>query len=343
MRLGVLTGGGDAPGLNAVIRGIVIKANQLGYSVTGFLSGWRSMLDGKSIPLGLEDVETIVRKGGTILGTSRTNLAKIENGMEKAKVTLKSKNIDCLIAIGGEDTLGVAAKLFKSGVNTIGVPKTIDNDLESTDYTFGFDTAINIAMECLDRLHTTAESHHRVMVVELMGRHAGWIALEAGIAGDAHIILIPEQKFDVDEICNMIQKRVDSGKTYTIIAVSEGALPKSLDQNLTKDNEVDSFGHIKLGGIAEWLAKQIEQKTKQETRHTVLGHIQRGGAPSAFDRVLGTRMGLKAVALAEEKKFGQMVSLRGTELFSVSLEEGVKKLKTVSEERYAEARILMGK
>ena len=195
----------------------------------------------------------------------------------------------------------------------------------------------------LDRLHTTAESHHRVMVVELMGRHAGWIALEAGIAGDAHIILIPEQKFDVDEICNMIQKRVDSGKTYTIIAVSEGALPKSLDQNLTKDNEVDSFGHIKLGGIAEWLAKQIEQKTKQETRHTVLGHIQRGGAPSAFDRVLGTRMGLKAVALAEEKKFGQMVSLRGTELFSVSLEEGVKKLKTVSEERYAEARILMGK
>jgi len=341
MRVGVLTGGGDCPGLNAVIRAIVINGKREGWDILGFNDGWAGVLNNKWEELNEEKVEGIHREGGTILHTSRTNPFKEENGVEKIKDTLNKNKIDCLIAIGGDDTLGVANRLYKEeGIKTIGVPKTIDNDLSATDYTFGFDTAVNIAVEAMDRLHTTAKSHHRVIVVEIMGRHTGWIALEAGVGGGAHIILIPEVPFDIDKVCETLKKRYEEGKTYSIVAVAEGAKAakgsKFLTREVVKEEKTDAFGNIILGGIARVLEKEIEKRTGFETRSVTLGHIQRGGRPSAFDRFLATRFGVKAVQMVKEGKYGETAALRGTKIVSVPLEEAVGKRKEVPPELYEE-------
>ncbi|MCX7927565.1 MAG: 6-phosphofructokinase [Candidatus Omnitrophica bacterium] len=339
--VGILTGGGDCPGLNAVIRAVVRKAYNEGYSVIGIKNGWKGLLEADTIPLDLEAISGILPKGGTILGTSRTNPYKKENGVAKVKENFKKLGLDALIATGGEDTLGVAYKLTKDGVtNIVGVPKTIDNDLSATDYTFGFDTAINIAMECIDRLHTTADSHHRILVAEVMGRHAGWIAVEAGLAGGADYIMIPEIPVDMDELCSAIKRRHARGKQFSIIVVAEGAKIKS--QDITKDQTLDEFGHVKLGGIGEIVAKEIETRLGIETRSVVFGHIQRGGAPTAFDRILGTRFGIRAVELVKEKKFGRMVALVGNKIIDVPLEDAVKELKTVDMELYNVAKEFFG-
>jgi 6-phosphofructokinase 1 len=343
-RIGVLTGGGDAPGLNAVIRAIVITAAKNGIEVVGIKRGWAGLLDGgESSLLTVDDVDDIHRTGGTILRTSRTNPIKYPNGMEQVKRNLEKHHIDALISIGGDDTLSVAQKLYLDGMKVVGVPKTIDNDLCGTDYTFGFDTAINIATEAMDRLHTTARSHDRVLVVEIMGRYAGWLAMNAGMAGGAHIILVPEEKFDPDEVAEVVKKRQDAGLNYTIVAVSEGAVPTDAREFVTQDDKVDEFGHVKLGGIAKRLAKVIEKKTGQETRAVVLGHIQRGGAPSAFDRVLGARLGVKAVNLVLEGKFGQMPALQGTSITSIPISEAIGKLKLVDKSFIDEMKIFRGK
>jgi 6-phosphofructokinase 1 len=293
------------------------------------------------MPLNIEAVSGILPKGGTILGTSRTNPYKKEEDLKKVKENFKKLGLDALVAIGGEDTLGVAAKLVKDGLNVVGVPKTIDNDLSSTDYTFGFDTALNVAMECIDRLHTTAESHHRIMVAEVMGRHAGWIAVEAGIAGGADVILIPEVPIDMDDVCNIIKRRHSRGKTFSIVVVAEGAHFKEGDMVL-QEQKLDSFGHVRLGGIGDILAEQIEKRTGFETRVTVLGHIQRGGSPTAFDRVLGTRFGVKAIELIKAGKFGRMVALSGVKIIDVPLEDAVKELKLVDKELYDIAKVFFG-
>jgi 6-phosphofructokinase 1 len=343
-KIGLLTGGGDAPGLNAVIRAIVVTAHRNGLEVLGIHHGWAGLLDdGEVKPLPLAAVDDIHRTGGTILRASRTNPAKRPDGMKQVKANLKKYGCDVLIAIGGDDTLGVAQTLHEDGVKVVGVPKTIDNDLSATDYTFGFDTAINIATEALDRLHTTAKSHDRVMVVEIMGRYSGWLALHAGMAGGAHIILLPEEKFDPNEICDVIKERRKAGCDYTIVAVSESARPADASEFITQDDKVDEFGHVKLGGIGKRLAKVIEKKTGQETRSVVLGHLQRGGAPSAFDRVLGTRLGVKAVQLIVEGKFGEMVSLKGTQMTSVPIAEAVDNLKVVDKPLIDEMRLFLGR
>ncbi len=343
-QFGVLTGGGDAPGLNAVIRAIVVTAYNYGMEVIGIRRGWAGLLDGgEASPVTLEDVNDIHRTGGTILGSSRTNPAKYPDGMEQVRKNLERHRCDALIAIGGDDTLGVAQKLYEGGMKIVGVPKTIDNDLSATDYTFGFDTAINIATEALDRLHTTAKSHDRVIVVEIMGRYSGWLTFNSGMSGGAHIILLPEEKFDVDEVCEVVKQRREDGHNYTIIAVSEGATPSDTREFITQDDKVDAFGHVKLGGIAKRLAKVIEDKTGQESRSVVLGHVQRGGAPSAFDRVTGTRLGIKAANLVVEGKFGQMVSLRGTEIVDVPIIEAVGKIKVVDKTRLDEVKMFMGR
>ncbi|MFA6280951.1 MAG: ATP-dependent 6-phosphofructokinase [Candidatus Omnitrophota bacterium] len=338
MKLGILTGGGDCPGLNPVIRAVVRSAINNGDEVIGIKYGWKGLLENDSMPLDLKAVSGILSRGGTILGTSRTNPYKKENGLENAKKGFKELKLDALVAVGGEDTLGVATKLFKDGLNTIGVPKTIDNDLGATDFTFGFDTAVNIVMECIDRLRTTAESHNRVMVAEVMGRHAGWIAAYSGIAGGADYILVPELPVDVDELCESIKKRHQLGKKFSIIVVSEGAAFKDTSL-ITQEQKLDEFGHVRLGGIGDTLSKLVEEKTGYETRCTVLGHIQRGGSPTAFDRVLGTRFGVKAYELVKAKKFGRMVSLRGTEIVDVALEEATKTLKTLDLKLYDVAKI----
>lgn len=339
-QIGVLTGGGDCPGLNAVIRAVVKTAQQYNWKTLGFRYGWRGMIENDFVVLDQNSVSGILPKGGTILGTSRTNPCKKAESIAKVKETMAKNNLTALIAIGGEDTLGAANKLHKEGVKVIGVPKTIDNDLNATDYTFGFDTAVNIATECIDRLHTTAESHNRVMVVEIMGRHAGWIALEAGIAGGADVILIPEVPIDVEQVCDLIRKRHARGKTFSIVAVAEGAVMQ--DQNVVMEEKLDAFGHVRLGGIGNLLGDLIEKKTGFETRVTVLGHIQRGGTPTAFDRVLGTRFGVKAVELVKSEKFGHMVSLQGRNVVDVCLEEAVGKLKTVPPDFYEMAKIFFG-
>jgi 6-phosphofructokinase 1 len=343
MKVGILTGGGDCPGLNPVIRGIVRKGI-VDYKdeMVGLLNGWRGLLEAKTIKLDLDSVSGILHRGGTILGTSRTNPAKIDGGFEKAKGQFKKLGLDALIAIGGEDTLGVGNKLVKQGLNIVGVPKTIDNDLNATDFTFGFDSAVNIVMEAIDRLHTTAESHDRVMVVEVMGRHAGWIAIYGGIAGGADVILIPEEKFDIDEVCNSIKKRHSRGKNFSIVVVAEGAQPKDADKFMTQDKSLDAFGHVKLGGIGDALSKEIEKKTGYETRNVVLGHVQRGGSPTAFDRVLGTRFGVSAIDLVHQKKFGYMVSLHGNKIVPVSIEKAVEKLKTVDKDFKDLAKVFFG-
>lgn len=340
MRIGILTGGGDCPGLNAVIRSIVIQGEREGYQIIGFTEGWLGVLENRWRKLTRKDVENIQAEGGTILYTSRTNPFKENNGFARVKDTFKKVEIEALIAIGGDDTLGVANRLYQKGIKTVGVPKTIDNDLSATDYTFGFDTAVNIVVEAMDRIHTTAKSHHRAIVVEIMGRHAGWITLQAGIGAGASIILIPEVPFYIEEICQTLMKRKKEGKNYTIIAAAEGAKAakesKFLSREVLKGEKTDAFGHILLGGIATVLEREIAKRTGIETRSVILGHLQRGGRPSAFDRFLATRFGLKAIKLIKERKFGQMTSLKGTEIVSVPLQEAVGETKRVPLELYQE-------
>lgn len=340
MRVGVLTGGGDCPGLNAVIRGVVRKGVSLGHEFVGFRDGWKGPLENLTMPLGQAEVRGILPRGGTILGSSRTNPFKIENGVERIKESLSENGCDALIAIGGEDTLGVATKLAELGVNVVGVPKTIDNDLSGTDFTFGFDTAVNIATEAIDRLHTTAESHHRVLVVEVMGRHAGWIALHSGLAGGANAILIPERPFDIELVAQYVESRF-ADSYAPIIVVAEGAVPKEGTMTL-QTGEVDSFGHVRLGGIGERLAQELESRTGKEARAVVLGHVQRGGTPTAFDRWLATRFGLHAITAVHENDFGKMVALRGTDIVRVPLSEGTAELKVVTPELYEELEVLFG-
>jgi ATP-dependent phosphofructokinase / diphosphate-dependent phosphofructokinase len=341
MRIGVLTGGGDCPGLNAVIRAIVRKGVGIyQHEFVGFRDGWRGIVENRTRPLGVPEVRGILPRGGTILGSSRTNPYKVDDGVEQVRRGFADNGLNALIAIGGEDTLGVAKKLSDDGLSVVGVPKTIDNDLGATDYTFGFDTAVGIAMEAIDRLHTTAESHHRTLVVEVMGRHAGWIALHAGLAGGANVILLPERNFDVDQVANYVEKRFE--KQYSpIVVVAEGAQP--LDGQMVLHNqELDAFGHVRLGGIGQWLAEQLEAKTGKEARTVVLGHIQRGGTPTAFDRVLATRLGLHAIDAANDGDWGTMVALQGTDIKRVPLIEATRELKTVPLERYTEAEVFFG-
>jgi 6-phosphofructokinase 1 len=342
MRVGVLTGGGDCPGLNAVIRAVVRKGvKEHDFELVGYRDGWRGPLEGHSAPLGVPEVRGILPRGGTILGSSRTNPFKIEGGVEQIKANLETDGVDALVAIGGEDTLGVATKLADLGVNVVGVPKTIDNDLSGTDFTFGFDTAVNIATEAIDRLHTTAESHHRVLVVEVMGRHAGWIALHSGIAGGANIVLIPEMPFDIEEVCALVESRFES-EYAPILVVAEGAMPKEGGDMSLKTGETDAFGHVRLGGIGDRLASEIEHRTGKEARAVVLGHVQRGGTPTAFDRWLATRFGLQAADAVAEGDFGTMMALRGTDIVRVPLIEGTRELKLVSPAEYAEAKVFFG-
>ena len=341
MKVGVLTGGGDCPGLNAVIRAVVRRGTrEFGFGFVGYRGGWRGPLEGDRFELGVDQVRGILPRGGTILGTSRTNPASTEDGFDRVRKTFDEDGVDALVAIGGEDTLGVARQLSDTGFGVVGVPKTIDNDLGATDYTFGFDTAVNIAMEAIDRLHTTAESHHRVLIVEVMGRHAGWIALHSGIAGGANVILIPEVEFDLDRVCGYIEERFRD-RFAPIVVVAEGARPKGgfPDQD---DARTDAFGHVRLGGVAHWLESEIEERTGKEARATVLGHVQRGGTPTAFDRVLATRFGLRAIEAVERSEWGMMTALRGTAIEMVPLAEAVEELKTVPPETYREAEILFG-
>src|SRR5918994_1263042 len=341
MRIGVLTGGGDCPGLNAVIRAVVRKGvSEYGHEFVGFRDGWRGPMEGLAGPLGIEQVRGILPRGGTILGSSRTNPYKIEGGWQKVATGLAEHGVEALVAIGGEDTLGVAKRLYDDGVKVVGVPKTIDNDLAATDYTFGFDTAVNIAMEAIDRLHTTAESHHRALVVEVMGRHAGWIALHAGVAGGANVILVPEIEFDLDRVCDYIERRFQQ-EYAPIIVVAEGAEPKG-GRAAPKDAPTDAFGHIRLGGIAHWLEGEIESRTGKEARATVLGYVQRGGTPTAFDRVLATRFGLHAIDAANGEKWGKMTALRSTNIELVDLAEATSELKLVPESLYREVEIFFG-
>ncbi|MGK3203962.1 6-phosphofructokinase [Amycolatopsis sp. MEPSY49] len=341
MRVGVLTGGGDCPGLNAVIRGVVRKGIEVhGWDLVGFRNGWNGPLTGDSRPLGLNDVEDILTRGGTILRSSRTNPYKVDGGVDKIKQVLADQGVDALIAIGGEDTLGVAKRLTDDGVGVVGVPKTIDNDLGATDYTFGFDTAVSIATEAIDRLHTTAESHHRALVVEVMGRHAGWIALHSGLAGGASVILVPERHFNVDQVVSYVESRFEK-EFAPIIVVAEGALPEGGEEKLLT-GEKDAFGHVRLGGIGTWLADEIAHRTGKESRAVVLGHVQRGGTPTAYDRVLATRFGLHAVDAVADGDFGVMVALKGTDIVRVKLSEATAELKTVPAERYQEAEVFFG-
>jgi ATP-dependent phosphofructokinase / diphosphate-dependent phosphofructokinase len=342
MRIGVLTGGGDCPGLNAVIRAVVRKgAGNFGHEFVGYRDGWRGPLEGDSGVLGVPEVRGILPRGGTILGSSRTNPFADEGGPARIAANLAAAGVDGLIAIGGEDTLGAASRLYEEHqLPVIGVPKTIDNDLSATDYTFGFDTAVNIAMEAIDRLHTTADSHHRVLIVEVMGRHAGWIAVHAGLAGGANAILIPERRFDVERVCELVGQRFAS-HFAPIIVVAEGAQPEGGMPDHDED-DLDAFGHVRLGGVAHWLEGEIERRTGKETRATVLGHVQRGGTPTAFDRMLATRFGLHAIDAATEHDWGKMVALRGTDIIRVPLADATTELKIVRPEMYAEAEVFFG-
>jgi 6-phosphofructokinase 1 len=341
MRIGILTGGGDCPGLNAVIRAVVFKAAEYGWETIGVQYGWKGMLEGNTRPLAKSDVKDILPIGGTIIKTSRTNPFKVEGGPQMVMDNAKKLGIDCLVAVGGEDTLGVANKLTKMGLKCVGVPKTIDNDLGATDYTFGYQTAVQIASDAIDRLHTTANSHDRVIVCEIMGRHAGWMTTDAGMSGSAQWIFIPEAKGSVGDCCNMLKERRKNGLKYGIIAVSEGA--EFSDFNVAEaSKETDAFGHVKLGGVAKALAKEIEKRTGLETREVVLGHVQRGGSPLAYDRILGTRLGYKAVEMIKDGQFAMMASLRGESIEAVPIEEAVKILKTVPEKYYTVAKTFFG-
>jgi 6-phosphofructokinase 1 len=342
MRIGVLTGGGDCPGLNAVIRAIVRKGvERCGFEFVGYRDGWHGPLERAISPLGVPQVRGILPRGGTILGSSRTNPFKQEGGPERIVANLEAGEVNGLIAIGGEDTLGVAARLHaEHGVPVVGVPKTIDNDLGATDYTFGFDTAVNIAMEAIDRLHTTADSHHRVLIVEVMGRHAGWIAFHSGLAGGANVILIPEQPFDIERVCEFVGSRFEHNYA-PIVVVAEGATPMG-GMPEAQEDQLDAFGHVRLGGIAHWLEGEIERRTGKEARATVLGHVQRGGTPTAFDRVLATRFGLHAIDAVAAGEWGKMTALRGTDIHLVDIGAATAELKTVPEELYSEAEVFFG-
>jgi phosphofructokinase-like protein len=340
MRVAMLTGGGDCPGLNAVMRAVARKGERVhGDELVGFLDGWKGVLEGRTMPLSIDTFRGTLPRGGTILGSSRTNPYKVDGGPERVKATLAEAGIDALVAIGGEDTLGVAHKLAGEGVAVVGVPKTIDNDLSATELTFGFDTAVQICVDAIDRLHTTAESHDRVMVVEVMGRHAGHIATWAGIAGGATMTLIPEQPFDIDAVCEAIRHRHEHGKRLaSIIVVSEGATPKEGTMELVS-GELDAFGHVRLGGVGQRIADQIESRTGYETRVTTLGHVQRGGTPTAFDRVLATRFGVAAIDAVHDGAWGSMVALRAGSIVRVPLAEAVGELKLVDRELYDVARV----
>ena len=341
-RIGLLTGGGDCPGLNAVIRAVVRRGSQLGHEFVGYRNGWAGVLGGDSRPLDTRTTRGILHRGGTILGTSRTNPYKQEDGGARVRAMLERDGVDALIPIGGEDTLGVAGRLTQDGVPCVGVPKTIDNDLAGTDYTFGFQTAVQIATEAIDRLHTTAESHNRVIVVEVMGRHAGWIAAHSGMAGGADVILVPERRFDVDEVCERVRRRHDAGSTFSIVVVAEGALPKDEEAVQSLHQGTDAFGHARLGGIAVHLEREIEKRTGYETRMTILGHIQRGGTPLAYDRVLATRFGVAAVEVADRGDFGNMVALRGTEIVVVPLSEALAEPKLLDPAFFETAEVFFG-
>ena len=330
MKVGVLTGGGDCPGLNAVIRAVVRAVSNAGGETIGLLEGWRGVINEDFVPLTVEETDSIIDRGGTILGSSRTNPYKDERGVPRVVETVRNLGLGALIAIGGDDTLGVASRLYaEQNLPMIGCPKTIDNDLSSTDQTFGFDTSINIVMEAVDRIRTTAESHRRVVVVETMGRHAGWIACYAGVATAADYILVPELEVDLDRICDVLKKRRERGKRYGIIVVSEGAKLTASEGFVTKDAELDEFGHVKLGGVGEVVASIIQKRTGFETRCVTLGHLQRGGPPSAYDRVLGTRLGIHAARLAINRDFGKMVALRGTNIVTVLLADAVGAMRTL--------------
>jgi 6-phosphofructokinase 1 len=341
-RIGVLTGGGDCPGLNAVIRAVVRKGvNVHGHTIMGFRDGWRGPLDNDFVHLTPENTAGILHRGGTILRSSRTNPFKEDNGVERIKRSIEAERVEALIVIGGEDTLGAGNKLVSEGINVVGVPKTIDNDLASTDFTFGFHTAVQICTEAIDRLHTTAESHNRVMVVEVMGRHAGWIATYSGIAGGADAILIPERPFDIEDVCNHIRHRHSRGRTFSIVVVAEGAVPVE-GEGTSAGPKTDQFGHVRLGGIGMTLEREIEGRTGYETRATILGHIQRGGSPTAYDRVLATRFGIAAIDAANEGDYGTMVALRGEGIERVPISDGVSQLKTIDPELYQTAEVFFG-
>jgi ATP-dependent phosphofructokinase / diphosphate-dependent phosphofructokinase len=341
-RIGILTGGGDCPGLNAVIRAVVRKGvNEYGHAIVGFRDGWRGPLENNVVHLTPDNTSGILHRGGTILGSSRTNPFKEERGVDRVRDNLAAEKIEALIAVGGEDTLGVADKLAAEGVNVVGVPKTIDNDLNATDYTFGFNTAVQICTDALDRLHTTAESHNRVIVLEVMGRHAGWIATHAGIAGGADVILIPERPFDIDQVCEHIRHRHQKGRFFSIVVVAEGATPAE-GTEIVQEEAVDAFGHVRLGGIGVMLEREIEKRTGFETRVTILGHIQRGGTPTAFDRVLATRFGIAAIDAVQDGDYGKMVALQGTKIVRVPIAAGVGELKTVDLDLFQTASVFFG-
>lgn len=333
MKIGVLTGGGDCPGLNAVIRAVVRQADNRNSRVVGIRNGWKGLVDISYTDLDIKTVSGILHIGGTIIGTSRTNPFKDPDGPDKVLKNFRLLGLDALVAVGGEDTLGAASKLYDRGLPVVGVPKTIDNDLWGTDFTFGFDTAVCIATDAIDRIHTTAESHNRVMVVEVMGRNAGWIATFSGIAGGAHAILIPEKPIVLDEVCDLILRRHSRGKSFSIVVVAEGAKfagkPGEDGVPIVQETQTDEFGHVRLGGISQVLSKEIEKRTKFETRFVVLGHIQRGGSPTAHDRVLATRYGVFATEMAHSGEFGKMAALRGREIVAVSLAEATSRSKTV--------------
>ncbi len=346
-QVAILTGGGDCPGLNAVIRAATWKlAHEYGYQVLGVREGWRGLLEDDIVELDIGSVSGILPVGGTILRTSRTNPFSEEGGVERLLETVESRGIDAVVAVGGDDTLGVAARLYEEhGLDMIGVPKTIDNDLSGTDYTFGFDTAVQIATEAIDRLHSTAESHNRVIVVEVMGRHAGWIAVMSGIAGGADVVLIPEQELTIEDTCEIIRKRHARGKDFSIVVVSEGFELKSAEGDgglVVQSEEVDAFGHARLGGVGNLLSREIERRTGFETRATVLGHVQRGGTPTARDRVLATRYGIRASELVHEGRFGRMVALAGDEIVDVPLAEAAGELKRVPPELWRIAETFFG-
>jgi 6-phosphofructokinase 1 len=349
-KIGILTGGGDCPGLNAVIRAVVRKSiRKYNYEVLGILQGWRGLMDyGLTEELNLDKVSGIIHRGGTILKTSRTNPFKEKDGVKRILEKRMSLGLSAVIAVGGEDTLSVAAKLHEEGLEVVGVPKTIDNDIWGTDYTFGFDTAVNIAMDAIDRVHTTAESHNRVMVVEVMGRHTGWIAIEAGIAGGADFIFIPEKPVDLNKVCDAICKRHARGRNFSVVVVAEGAKiandakDKKEEMVVVQDEKLDAFGHVRLGGIGKVLATEIEKRTGYETRFVILGYIQRGGTPTAFDRMLGTRFGVAAVDLVHQGEFGKMVSLRGNQIVSVDLKEVMSKTKHIDDDLYDMAELFFG-
>ncbi|HXV34635.1 MAG TPA: ATP-dependent 6-phosphofructokinase [Gaiellaceae bacterium] len=342
----LLTGGGDCPGLNAVIRAVTRRSLDRGYGVVGVREGWRGLVEAKFQELDDRAISGILPRGGTILGTTRTNPYKVEGGVDRVLETFAARELDALVAIGGEDTLGVASRLFEEhGFPVVGVPKTIDNDLSATDYTFGFDTALTVATEAIDRLHTTAESHNRVMVVEVMGRHTGWIAVMSGMAGGADVILIPEHPITIEEACRDIQRRHARGKDFSIVVVSEGyelTYESGEKQQVTQAAPTDQFGHVRLGGVGDVLAAEIEERTGFETRVTVLGHVQRGGTPTPHDRILATRYGLKAADLVHEQQWGQMAALKGDDVIAVPLKDAVAELKTVPPEFYEAAKTFFG-